>query len=1241
MNISRVRILFLFVFFLVCLSPLFSQEKIEPAFPLENTGLLFIEGEAAVSTNFTTEPMLLYGASGSRTLQLSRSTGLQGGSPFFAEWVFFLPEGGEYEFWYGGTPPGPSDEFAPSYTSPFTLILDGGGEPVKVFREDVRVTEQYLPAYYWCRGGVLPLDGGVHRLRIEVTEKRTYDGRYFLYLDNFFLVRRDVVSGGGAQSRSDTGTVGGETLGVLPEVFPKDPASDSNLAFLSISDYENRIKNSPEEVGGYLDLASIYSLVNDYANALKILRKAQLLFTGVSDLGVFAAKNRIWKGETAEGLKMYRQVLNEFPDLLDVWAEAGKIAAWSALYADAKGFYLDGLSRFPEDLGLSVNLGLTYLWMADDIKAEEAFDRAAVLAGTDLTLLKKLANVFIVNGYPERGLAVYENAIKTNPADLEFYLLLLGELHKLGRVDEADVVTERMREVFLPSPKLDHYLEEATLKAGLRDDIIARYREQVAANPDNPELRQFLVQTYFWNGRREEAVGEFQAILAAYAYKKFVEMDGKSSDVLKPLDLLYLYLGRLTGYEASLTDKKAELTRLSASYRNAVKAAAKADQAQQTVAAATLEQASDNLARFLDRELTEIQAISSVIEDYTYLSDSFKNIAAQEVKDTGTFRELTKFLSWHWDREFYVSELNAVYGQEPVLAGHVLGRIYQLEGKLKNAVDALSQVGGLAAVRPASVYALTEVLVWGQDWTKANELTLSPLFQEAVLYADYFKVITDILARYMAPSAGSAGGVMLAGDIPEEDLTQLADTFDSLRRDTRLTMQNIRRDLKTLHTIMMNRMIRTFYTLETDTYLLRYELGNYYLTDERLAEATVQFQRVLALDPWNTDAQFKLGYVRQRYGDWSGAMKQYRTVYAADPAYPNAAAYYNLLGKQNPDLFTASGDLFGDNARIRYSGHLYMKTLVNSIFAWDAGYDTDAVRLYKTYGGESPSSHQVHYLRFGFPLSFHRLNLTVRPLVGIAAVSDLFREGSLSPTNQALEPGYFLTMWQAYLTAGGEVAFTLPGFTVVGTWNYGPVKDTLIPNRTPLTSHGGTLSVYGSLAKSRAPFLRLSSARLYGKLEGVSDGNTMGTALEEVVFGIKLFSNPWTTLSIIETASYEDSTVPSVEADNGYYAPGGVLVVKGGALASAWLGLLNGNSLGVSLFFQAGGYWQGLGRDNPAPVEVLMEGSVRAEYVKGDTSCYLNVYASNTGLPGSGVSGYWSMQASLGMNVRLPKLLVN
>ena len=87
--------------------------------PSADPHLVFVDAEDAVATTFDTQPILNYAVSNRRSLQLNRFNPLQDGTPFFADYVFFVDEAGSYELWYGGTPPGPADDLFASYHSPF------------------------------------------------------------------------------------------------------------------------------------------------------------------------------------------------------------------------------------------------------------------------------------------------------------------------------------------------------------------------------------------------------------------------------------------------------------------------------------------------------------------------------------------------------------------------------------------------------------------------------------------------------------------------------------------------------------------------------------------------------------------------------------------------------------------------------------------------------------------------------------------------------------------------------------------------------------------------------------------------------------------------------------------------------------------------------------------------------------------------------------------------------------------
>jgi hypothetical protein len=58
-------------------------------YPKEQPGLIYVEAEDAVSTNFAQQAILDYSSSGQRMLQLNRFTALGAGQRYFAEYVFW------------------------------------------------------------------------------------------------------------------------------------------------------------------------------------------------------------------------------------------------------------------------------------------------------------------------------------------------------------------------------------------------------------------------------------------------------------------------------------------------------------------------------------------------------------------------------------------------------------------------------------------------------------------------------------------------------------------------------------------------------------------------------------------------------------------------------------------------------------------------------------------------------------------------------------------------------------------------------------------------------------------------------------------------------------------------------------------------------------------------------------------------------------------------------------------------
>ncbi len=865
--------------------------------------------------------------------------------------------------------------------------------------------------------------------------------------------------------------------------------------------------------------------------------------------------------------------------------------------------------------------------------------------------MEELAEIFIVNGYPDKAAEVYRRATTLFPHHIGFCLQLENLYTRQGQREKAEEIMTSVTSSFVETPRLNRYIETYQLKQSLREQVIDSYEQRVTEAPDNLELRRMLVETYFWNGRRDNAIQEYLYILATYAYRYFLDLETNNADILEMLDRGHLYFTFFDRFSSGLRDKKRELDGLVSNYTRALRDFRRAEEkdastdagpdgAEPTEAAEQeYLEAGKALQGFITAEQAVLDLINSKVGRYGGDMGEVEALQEQAEEEARNFEQVTEGTDWQWKRDFFVRELESIFREEPVLAGHVLGRIYQFETRFQPAESMYTRVEGLENTQPPTYPALAETYLWSGKWDKFQtfvEANEKPIVENL----SYFPEIKESFESFQTEGGGESF-LLPSPETVEEDIALLDERYQKVSEEVVALIPQVKEDLDALHRIMIDKMKRQFYRIESDTYQIRYELGKYFLEEGNLIRATQQFEKVLDIDPWNIDAKFNLGVVRQRYGDWGRAKKMFREVYNDDPFYPNATTFYNQLARRHPDEFSFSTRLIGDPQMIGLKGEATLLVPVSTIFSFTGTYQFDAIRLHKTYDGEEDTSYQIHTVQAGFPIELYFINLTVTPEAGVMLSSELFKDDILRERDETLPMGDFLGYWDAYPLVTGELLFTLDYFTARGSYLYGTIKDTFAPERDPVNSHTGELSLFYSLAGLEVPVFKNTSVRGYGKLEFTDDdnGNIMGTVLGEGVFKIHLFDTPWTNLNIMQTVTFDHSVVPSIEENNGYYAPDSVLAAKGGIYASSWFGLPEENSLGASLTATGGGSWEGILRDDPENPAFQLELAGRLDLVKNHTDYYMSVTGSQSWDTVTGDPGYWSLSINFGVNAKVIKLL--
>ncbi len=1192
--------------------------RLEPVFPQKNDTLVFVEGEDAVSTNFSREPVLSYSCSGSRTLQLNSAAGLAGVGTFYADYAFTVPSAGVYELWYGGTPPGPREDLYPSYSSPFQITLDSG-RPIPVYRETVTVAGNYAPAYYWNLVGDLTLDAKAHSLRFGISDKRRIDGRYFFYLDCFFLVRKD----NGKRVLTPP----------LPAVFPKDLDDKSiNAPFLSIDDYLIRIRDNPGSIQPYVYISQIYTMLGDYLNALKYLNRAAPIQPGNPEVLLLTAKNRIWKGDVTEGLAKYRELLSKDPNRHDLWMEAGKVAAWTGRYDDSVSFFREGLAAFPRDLDLTVNLGLTYLWAGRGSEAESELREAQNIAGTDSGLLKQLGRVYRVNGYPDRAAADFALAIRVSPQDLEAYLLLIDAYLFLGRTADSEKVEAQISDTFFPSPTLSAYLDSFKAQEGMKDRVIADYRAKLADHPDNLALRQLLAQTYFWNGKKKEAIEEYRRILVIHAHLALKDMEVRSAGLLQAMDessLAVSFLGRLPA------DAEKARAALTAQLSRSKTVMAAGDQAGMEGEAASLNQRIEE-ARAL------IGGLQLVVDLAAAHKDRIAALQASDDKDRQVFADLTRSNKWTWDRQGETAELRAGLSAD-VLARLVLAKIYLADRQWAGAQALLAAASGESAAGIGLDYAKAQCLLWGGRAQEALPIIASlaavPGAAVPAYFPDFARLALHLSAPASAPSSPTEGGEGAAD--PAAEGQALAVELAGLEKVASETRTALQKELAVLSGMYSGAVMRAFYSLDEDTYGLRNELGDYYVGEEQLAPAIAQFRRVLAIDPGNVSAQFRLGKIYQWSRDWHSALDAYRGVYAVDPYFENVAALFNQVSRDHADTLASTGSYFADTTRSQLHAEASYTRLFDSVWGLTVAYRADDWRVNRVANGlVDHSAYSVQDVGIGAPMDLYFLNLKLTPWLGgyLTGNGLFYRADTLgAPQN----PGDLFEAYSASLYAQADLSLGVPNVLfLTSSVRWGRYPETFDPLRTPINDASAELNLSLPLSFIDAFLLRDTTLRTYGKVDYLVDGsfgfnNAIATAAEEITVTLVKGGSPYSLLALIANVTYQDCARNEPYL---YYSPVSELTAGGSLMGSTWIGIGGGAVLGASLRGFAGTYQQQL--TSPSPISFLkFEGEATASLTQG-TSAYTLDAVYDIAVPTvAGPATYWSLVVRLGYSMKLPEIL--
>ena len=536
-------------------------------------------------------------------------------------------------------------------------------------REEVNVVEAATMTQYWVRLKLpLTLSAGAHSFVVRASEPRRFDGRYFLNLDALFLQKTGVP-----RPKAEA----------VEFRFPMNPENRSvDNPFLSLAQYDLLIQSRPKDLNLLLETSKVESMLGNYADALKYLAKARLLDPENQAMLLETARNKIWVGENEEAYQVYRLFLDSQPQRADVWAEVAKIQAWQGKTVLALETYKKGLEANPQDLTLAVNQALTLYWAARVAEGDLALQAVRQRIVPTADLWAQVGSIFEVNGYPDKAAETYREAMAAFPDQLRFPLLAVETLTKDGKLEEAQVILQKISETFVPSDRLKAYLETATQRRSLKAKALEEIRLKLEASPEDIALREMYIDALFWNGRKEEAVQEHLNELVSFLSLAWNQLDVESAPLVNALNLL-------TAGEEALSKATVSLKQSTDRLAQAQKAETSA-----TDPEAARESLQNAQIRWDEDLALRNQLLAQVAADLEATAPLVETAKA----DAALLAKLAAPLKWRWDRRGTLLELDSATKANLPLGPKLLERLTLLEAQTREVAKTASQGAEIEAL---------------------------------------------------------------------------------------------------------------------------------------------------------------------------------------------------------------------------------------------------------------------------------------------------------------------------------------------------------------------------------------------------------------------------------------------------------------------------------------------------------------------------------------------------------------
>jgi Flp pilus assembly protein TadD len=306
----------------------------------------------------------------------------------------------------------------------------------------------------------------------------------------------------------------------------------------AIIEFKNAAAAKPKEPEPHYQMALAYFEAGDGASALAELRRTTALNPNHSGANAKLATLMVSTRNPEliqQGERLARQALTADPTGMEPLSALALAEMKTGKSEDAAKHLELALAKFPKNMKAAANLASVKVGRRDFAGAEEVLKKAAAEMPKSSKPFIALGRFYLLVDRTDDSEAQFRKALSLDPKDAVAMRDLAELLSLRGRTGDAEEIYKQLSA--LPFKASKPLYAMFLYRTGKRDQAVALFVKLLAEDPNNRDLRNYLVGAYLSMGQMEPAKKVITAAL---------QRNPKDNDALLQRSQLYLGTGEFT-----------------------------------------------------------------------------------------------------------------------------------------------------------------------------------------------------------------------------------------------------------------------------------------------------------------------------------------------------------------------------------------------------------------------------------------------------------------------------------------------------------------------------------------------------------------------------------------------------------------------------------------------------------------------------------------------------------------------